>query len=138
MFIPGSNKYRKEILDSALNRFGKMLIEDRNGTKPLFRNRNWNLNERNDLKNRKKTNWFNNNKKKLENKSEIVYKSVLFVPPTPRGELAKQLKQREAELNKNSIERIKIVEKSGLKMEDNLVKKDPFPDENCVTEKRKK
>ena len=127
-----SLKYRKEILDSALNGFEKMLIEDRNGTKPLFRNRNWNLNERNDLKNRKKTNWFNNHKKKLENKSEIVYKSVLFVPPTPRGELAKQLKQREAELNKNSIERIKIVEKSGLKMEDNLVKKDPFPDEKCV------
>jgi ribosome maturation protein Sdo1 len=46
-----------------------------------------------------------------------VYKSVLFVPPTPKGELAKQLKQREAELNKNSKEIIKIVETRGLKME---------------------
>ena len=99
-----------------------MLLDDQNGTKPLFRNRNWNIKERTEMKNRKKTNWFNNYKKELESKPEIVYKSVLFVPPTPRGELAKQLKQREAELNRNSTERIKIVEKSGLKMEDNLVK----------------
>ena len=39
-------KYRKEILDSALKGFNKMLEEDRNGTKPLFRNRSWNKEER--------------------------------------------------------------------------------------------
>ena len=39
-------KYRKEILDSALKGFNKMLEEDRNGTKPLFRNRSWNNEER--------------------------------------------------------------------------------------------
>ena len=127
-----SMKYRKQILDSALNGFEKMLLEDKNGTKPLFRNRNWNLKERTEQKNTKKSNWFNNHKKEENQKSDIVYKSVLFVPPTPKGELAKQLKQREAELNKNSKERIKIVEKSGLKMEDKLVKKDPFPAEKCV------
>ena len=63
-----------------------------------------------------------------------MYKSVLFVPPTPNGELAKQLKEREEELNKNSSERIKIIEKSGIKIEEMLVKKDPFPIKKCLGE----
>ena len=124
--------YRKQILDSALNGFEKMLMEDKNGTKPLFRNRNWNIKERSEMKTKRKTNWFNNYKKEVDKQSNIQYKSVL------RGELAKQLKQREAELNKNSNERIKIIEKSGLKMEDNLVKKDPFPAKKCVGKELKK
>ena len=63
------------------------------------------------MKKKNKVNWFNKSKGKVDKKSEIVYKSVLFVPPTPNGELAKQLKEREEELNKNSSERIKILKK---------------------------
>jgi hypothetical protein len=84
-----SPQYRKQILDSALKAFETMVREDKNGSKPLFRSRQWNKKERLEMKSKKKTNWFNNTKKKS---SEIVYKSVLFVPPTPRGELARQLK----------------------------------------------
>ena len=64
-------KYRKEILDSALNGFEKMLLENKNGTKPLFRNRSWNLKEKLELKAKKKSNWFNNHKKRR--KQEIRY-----------------------------------------------------------------
>ena len=61
----------------------------------------------------------------------MEYKSVLFVPPTPGGLLVKQMKMREQEINRNSNERIKIVEKSGQKIENILAKKDPFPKEKC-------
>ena len=36
-----STKYRTEILDSALTAFENMVKEDKAGTKPLFRDRNW-------------------------------------------------------------------------------------------------
>ena len=65
-------KYRLEILDSAQKAFKKMVSDDKNGKKPLYRNRNWNSEERKEDKRNKKTNWFNKNSKGL------VYKSVLF------------------------------------------------------------
>ena len=71
------HKFRKEILDSALQAFDKMLADDRNGTKPLYRSKTWNMEERQKTKLNKKHNWWNNEKSKTQ------YKSVLFVTPTP-------------------------------------------------------
>ena len=34
--------YRKQILSSALNAFEKMVKDDQSGTKPLYRDKNWN------------------------------------------------------------------------------------------------
>ena len=56
----------------------------------------------------------------------------MFVTPTPGGELAKELRKREAELNKHSGERIKVVEKGGLKIKDILCAKNPFPKPKCT------
>ena len=83
----------------------------------MYRSRDWNIDERNIKKSEKKSNWWNTQK------SKIQYKSVLFVTPTPGGVLAKELQKREEELNKNTKERIKIVEKGGLKMKDILALK---------------
>ena len=55
----------------------------------------------------------------------------MFVPPTPGGKLAKELKRREMEINQQSQERIKIGEKSGINIERILSKKNPFKKENC-------
>ena len=41
-----SAKYRIEILDSAKNAFENMIKDDETGIKPLFRNRDWNKDER--------------------------------------------------------------------------------------------
>ena len=111
-------KYRKEILDSATKAFDKMLEEDRNNVKPLFRDRLWKKEERENSKKEKKLNWYKN-----EGKTKIKYKSILFVPPTPGGILVKQLKEREEELNRHREDRIKIVEKGGIKIENILTKK---------------
>ena len=78
-----NQKFRTEILDSALNAFQKMLEADKSGLRPMYRSRDWNKEERQKLKSKKKCNWWN-----TEN-SKIQYKSVLFVTPTPGGVLAR-------------------------------------------------
>jgi hypothetical protein len=50
----------------------------------------------------------------------------LFFTPTPGGVLAKELQKRKEEMNKNTKERIKIVEKGGIKMKDILALKKTF------------
>ena len=113
-------------MDSGLKAYQKMLDDDKNGRKPLYRNRNWNSEERKNLKAKKKVSWWNSERSKTQ------YKSVLFVTPTPGGVLARELQQREEELNKNTSERIKIVEKGGFKIKDILGSKNPFKKLNCA------
>ena len=60
--------------------------------------------------------------------------TVLFVPRTKGGKLAQLLKDKERELNKFSTHKIRIVEKNGDKLEDILVRKDPFGDSKCEKE----
>ena len=121
-----TQNFRTQILKSALNAFGKMVEEDRVGTKPLYRKRSWNEEQRLQEKEAKRKNWY-----KGGQKSEKIYKSVLFVPPTPGSMLLREIQNREAELNGHSTERIKIVEKGGIKMEKMLVNKNPFKNEKC-------
>ena len=92
----------------------------------MYRSRNWNFEERQTLKSKKKLNWWNNTAAKVQ------YTSVLFVTPTPGGVLAKELRKREEELNKNNQERIKIEEKGGLKLKDILGLKNPFKKSHCA------
>ena len=74
-------------VDSGLKAFQRMVEEDRSGIKPLYRSKEWNQDERHKRKVKKKVNWWNTEK------SRIQYKSVLFVTPIPGGVLAKQLKK---------------------------------------------
>ena len=105
--------------------FLKLVEEDRTGVKPMYRNRVLNAEERQAVKSKKKSNWWNTVK------SKIQYKTVLFVTPTPGGQLMKELQKREEELNKNYQDRIKIVEKGGLKIKNILCAKNPFKKSRC-------
>ena len=67
--------------------------------------------------------------------NEIEYTTVLFVPITKGGTLAKEVRQREYELNKNSKIRIKIIESGGVQLKHFLVQKDPFPKSKCERKK---
>ena len=122
-------KYRTEILNSSLKAFDDIIEADRAGIKPLFRDRDWNREVRDKLKQDKKQNWYKNPK------SKIKYKSVINVPVTKGSKLLKDLTKREEETNKFSDERIKFVEGGGIKMKDILVKKNPFPIEKCESKK---
>ena len=59
----------------------------------------------------------------------------MFVTPTPGGILLKDLVKREEELNRNSKERVKIVERGGLKIKDILCTTNPFKTSNCEQKK---
>ena len=118
-------KFRKEIISSAWNAFEKMLESDKNGLKPLYRPRSWNKEARNVQKSIKKSNWWNTKS------SKVQYKSVMFVTPTPGEVLMKSLQKRELELNKNDKERVKFVEKGGMKVKNILYKKNPFRKSKC-------
>ena len=90
----------------------------------MYRSRTWNSEERAKAKLNKKHSWWNTDN------ANVQYSSVLFVPPTPGGGLASELRKREAELNNQSGERIKIVEKGGTKIKDILASK--IPVETCT------
>ena len=60
--------------------------------------------------------------------------TVLFIPRTKGGELARRLRERELEIGKMSHQRVKIVERNGEKIENILTKTDPFGDEKCGRE----
>ena len=119
-------KFRKEIADSGFKAFDKMVKDDKMDIKPLYRSRHWKSEERKELKSKKRLNWWNSDK------SKVQYTSVLFVTPTPGGVLVKALTKREQEVNKNGHERIKFEEKGGLKVKDVLGSKNPFKKPKCV------
>ena len=125
-----SVQYRTDILDSAFHAFEQILKDDMEGVKPLYRSREWNKEEREKDKKDKKINWY-----KDKNKTEVEYKTVLFVPVTKGGKLVKEMKQREEEINRFSTERIKIVEGGGVQMKNLMVKKNPFPNTKCEKKK---
>ena len=122
--------FRTRILKSSLNAFEKMVEEDKSGKKPLHRNRSWNKENRTKDKENKKNNWYKIDKN--SEKSEKQFTSILFVPPTPGSELLKDIKKRDEELNKNEKDRIKFVEKGGIKIEKLLTNKNPFKTEKCT------
>ena len=126
--------YRKQIVDSAFKAFQKMVKDDQSGEKPFYRDKQWNKELRMEQKEGKKLNWYKN-RSTGSSQSKIEYKSVLFVPVTKGGQLAKELKQREEELNRFSKNRIKIVENGGTELKHFLVQNDPFPKPKCEKKK---
>ena len=118
-----SERFRHEVVSSALKAFEKMIENDKKGIKPLHRNRKEMLKDKG-AKLSPSYNWWN--------KSKVKFSSVLFVPPTPNGELLRMMKKRESELNSNNKLRLKILEKGGTKFKDMIVKKNPFKPEPCT------
>ena len=61
--------------------------------------------------------------------------AVMFVPFTARGELARRLRDAEAQLERQTGYRIKIVERTGTKIEDLLHRSNPWQGQDCKREK---
>ena len=101
-----SEQYRKQILDSTFNAFDEMLEADRSGKRPLYRSKNWQTDIRREKKSHKHLNWYKNGGKYLNTPE---YKTVLVVPVTKNGQLVKEVRQQEYEINKNNNTRVKVV-----------------------------
>ena len=120
-----SHKFRIECLLSAKNAFKVLTERQISDGSPMYRTRD-EMVEAKLKKNRSSSDWW-----KAPDTISKQFTSVLFVPPTPGGELAKRLKKRETELNFGNKMNIKIIEKGGIKIKNILVKKDPFPALKC-------
>ena len=78
--------YRHNIICSALVGWEKQKEKDMNGTKPMFRDKNWNKMERKKEKERKSAHWFRMSK-------DNNYDFPIFCPCTPGSDLAKRWKK---------------------------------------------
>ena len=86
-----------------------------NGGRPVNRPRTWEEDKRQKKKDLKKMNWFKNG----------GFDVPLFVPHTPRGEPAQQMRAKEAENNQGCKIQFKIIEKGGVTLEQKLRKSNP-------------
>ena len=76
---------RKEILASARNGYIKQFEADLNGTTPLYRERSFNREERDKIKEEKPKLWY-------KGKND-EYKQMLMIDATPNGELKKEIEE---------------------------------------------
>ena len=79
-------KYRLEVIKSGVESFEKMVMEEKNGGRPINQGRTWNEDQRQKKKELQKKNWYRSG----------GFDVPLFVPHTPNGELAKRMKEVEA------------------------------------------
>jgi hypothetical protein len=117
-------KYRRDTLSRALRIYDKMVEDDRSGQRPLYRPKDFERVERQNEKHRKKTNW--------SSKGGCV--APIFVPPTPNGELAAQLRTI-AENEAESGVRFRIVETGGIAVKRMLQRSNPMGTVGCDEER---
>ena len=114
-----SGRERITIYNRAKIRFNKMVEEDRCGTCPLYRSKNWNKTAREKTKREKRNSWF-----KGKNNQ---YKTTMFVDATPNSILANSFQRV---LNTAKIP-IKVVENAGTSIRRLLSKSNPFRPNSC-------
>ena len=71
----------------------------------------------------------NRGKMEIEGMNKIM--SVLFVQHTPKSELAKRIRDKLETLEKLGSLKLKVVEKTGKKIEEILHKSDPWSNRDC-------
>ena len=109
MQASGYNKeFRYNVVRSAFSAYEKIRSEAENNIKPMYRGKKWRYVERRKYKINKRYSWYGD------------YDAVIFLPYTPKSELKRiydeEIKKREM--------KIRVVERSGVKIKDYLQKKD--------------
>ena len=113
--------YRYQIIKSGVEGFDKMLEKEANEGVPINKPRTYEDDQRQKKKYSKKKNWFRKG----------GFDVPLFVPHTPGGELARRMRLKEAQNNQGRKIRLKIIEKSGITLEQKLRRSNPWAKENC-------
>ena len=113
-------KFREEVLRSALTAYERMREKDEKGEKPIYRDRQWKRKERKQEKREKKRTWHK------KDGSE----TVVFIPATPNSELKKQYEK----VIKDSKVNMKVIEKRGHTLQNMLQKSRPTLKRKCKEE----
>ena len=114
-----SELFRENVVKQSITRYDGMVEADRNGSHPLYRQRDWEEQERRDHKAKKKMNWI----------TRGGFDTVIRVNPTPGGELAKQL-QKVLDANPGPV-KVKIQELGGTKVKNLLQKPNLTKTRSC-------
>ena len=113
-------KFRTEVVKSALNVYKHILRLDACGEKPMHRTRTWRKIERVREKRKKREGWYRKG----------GYDSVIFVPATPGSELKRRY---EKEVDEAGM-KIRVTEQSGIPLKRHLQRSNPFKSEKCERE----
>ena len=114
-------RFRSQVVHGSLSAYQCRLRQDKEGLRPLYRPRNYNREERELAKLSKKDNWFRTGGE------GVRPMAVLFVTATPNSELAKKVNNR---LKEAKIP-IRVAEKSGPKLSQQLMKTNPHQSDIC-------
>ena len=114
---------RKEVIKSGIKAFRTMEANDKAGTTPLHRPREWQRNAREKMKRIKKENWY----------KKGGYETPIFIAATPNGELKKKLQKK---IDESDL-KIRIVEKTGSTMlrtlqKASITEERQCPDSECM------
>ena len=107
-FSGHDKKMRKEVIKSGIKAFRTMQENDKAGTVPLHRPREWQRKRRERMKRQKKETWY----------MKGGYETPIFIAATPNGELKKRMQKKIDE----SDMKIKVIEKTGSTMKRTLHK----------------
>ena len=116
-----SEEYRRSCLVHALGIFDKMVKEDLEGTRPLHRPRDWNVDERRINKRNKKHSW----------SDKGGYTAPILVPATPNSELL-HLLRKVAEDEAAPGVKFKVIEKGGTQVKHIAQKSNPTATPGCA------
>ena len=112
-------KFREEVVRSALASYNRLLELDASGEKPLYRPREWTALERAREGRKRPDNWFRTGD----------FDTVIFVPATPGSSLNTGTWERSKPQHSYKF---KVVEQSGTTFKTMLQTSDPFKQRRCV------
>ena len=112
-------QFRRQVTNAALNKYKQIKENDKKGETPMYRNKDWKRAERDRKKQQNKTQWYKKGKTK--------YKSIIFVPATPKSKLQKEY----SKIIKKHKMKIKVVEKAGIQVKNLIQKSEPFKQNKC-------
>jgi len=113
--------FRLEVLKSANHAFEKIVDDDKNGVKPMYRNKMWKKKERKQTKQTRMSQWH----------KQGGFSSVMFVPHTPESRLAKTLRSTMKRIMGGKDGGIKVVEQVGRSVASMLQRADPWKTTGC-------
>ena len=116
-----SEQFRYEVVRQSVARYEGMVAADIGGHHPLYRDKDWQKKDRRKKKRDKKSSWL----------TKGNFHTVIMVPATPGGELAKKY-QQVVDNNLGPVN-IKIEEQGGRKVKSRLQKNNPNKTKGCVS-----
>ena len=110
-------RFRFEVVSSALKAYNALKEKEENGVRPMYRPRAWNEEERRSEKKNKKKTWYRKGGKK----------SFIILPYTKNS----QLKKEYSRCIEESGFPIRVVEKAGKSLKRKLQRSNPLAEERC-------